>query len=112
MANITTLIQGAALADWFEVDLSEAGTLTAVKIEVGQNGVTVLDFRYPTETGYPIITKDGDSYSISLTTAQTSTLSGLYEVEVTGFNGTSEVFKSNYSQNGADVYLQINPEMK
>lgn len=112
MANTTTLIQGAALADWFEVDLSEAGTLTAVKIEVGQNGVTALDFRYPTVEGYSEITKDGDSYSISLTTAQTADMRGMYEVEVTGFNGTSEVFKSNYSQNGADVYLLIKPEMK
>lgn len=111
MANVTELLQGAALSDFFETDLTDVGTLDAVKIEVGLNGSTVLDYRYPEVEDYPVVSKDGNTYSISLTSEQTATMRGKYEIEVTGYLNGSQVFKNNYSQNG-DCYLEIKTEIK
>ena len=112
MANYTTsIIAGAAIADWFSIDLADVGTLDSVKIEIGKNGSTALDYRYPEAEGYPVLTKTDDSYSLSLTSAQTVNMRGLYEVEVTGTLNGQDVFKENYSKS-AGIYLEVKSEIK
>lgn len=88
----TELIAGEARSGW-TVDLSEFATPTSVLVEISQNKETILKYMYPETEGYSTLTKTDDVYSFDLTTAQTENLRGLYDMEVTLFDGTSQFAK-------------------
>lgn len=105
MGTIISLVQGQSVSSLLSIDMSEAGVLDIFQVEIAQNGTTVLKYRSPTTTGYSSMTKTDDTYSISVTTAQTSLMKGLYEVEITGFVGVEEPVKGTLP-----ITIQVNEQ--
>jgi len=78
----------------YQVDTTELGTVSNFKVEIAQNKITKYTFLYP----YPAepnenekeLTKDGAIFSGTLTSEMTSTMRGLFTIEVTNLDGVNE----------------------
>lgn len=79
----------------FSFDASEMSSGTAMLVEIAQNNRTIEKFRYPLTTGFSELTKDGDIYSGVLTSEMTSTMKGLYHIEITRYDDDEEVDKGS-----------------
>jgi hypothetical protein len=69
------------------LDLAGKGTVSAVEFKIfkHENGLKTLDskHKYPSTTGWEIVTKAGDNYTLTLTSTITDKMLGAYGVEAT-----------------------------
>lgn len=88
-------IQGKTIS--LTVDLSSLGGFTQVYIEVYKEPAkeTKYKFAYPAATGYTTLTKAGNDYTLTITSAQSETMLGAYGVELTylasGLTGKAQI---------------------
>lgn len=94
---VKKMLQGKRIP--FRFNASELGIVVGLRAEISQNKIAKYIFLYP----YPAepkanefeLTKDGDVYSGMLTSAMTSTMRGLYSIELTKFDGAEELDKGS-----------------
>lgn len=97
-------IQGETIS--LTIDSTNIPVFTSLLVELGKFSDTILKYAYPAQTGYKSIVKDGNNYTVIISSSDSANMEGIYNLELT-YNTTTETIKGKVSE-----YLCIEKELK